>query len=295
MLGVTFILSGILKLNPIEPFELNFIDLGIANWITAPFIARLLIGTEFYLGIMLIFGIALKKFTLPATFALLALFSVYLIIQLITTGNKGDCGCFGTYLQMTPLQSLIKNAILVSLAVLLFLLSETKRIRFQNPLILVFTVVTLSLPFILNPIDLIAGKARQPEEINFPLPINLITGESTKHDTIDLMKGKHIIAFISLTCPHCKTAAFKMHVMKKRHPEIPFYFILNGKENKLPDFYDATKSDNIDHMFLFGRNFYVLTGGNLPTIYWVENGKVVKKSIYISLEEDEILKWLGEK
>ncbi|HYV94441.1 MAG TPA: MauE/DoxX family redox-associated membrane protein [Chitinophagales bacterium] len=294
LLGGTFLLSACLKLFPIEPFELNFIDLGIANWITAPFIARLLIGTEFFLGVLLLFGLALKKFTLPATFILVALFSTYILFQLFTSGNKGDCGCFGTYLQMTPLQSLIKNVILVSLAVLLYLISEVKRIRFQNALIIFFAVAALSLPLLLNPIDLMAGKVRQPEEINFPLPITLITGESTKNDTIDLMKGKHIISFISLTCPHCKVAAFKMHVMKKRHPEIPFYFILNGKENKLQDFYDATKADNIDYMFLFGKNFYTLTGGNLPTIYWVDNGMVVKKSMYISLEEKEILQWLGE-
>src|SRR5438552_14738720 len=108
LLGATFLLSAYLKLFPIEPFELNFIDLGIANWYTAPFIARLLIGLEFFLGVLLLSGISLRKFTLPATFALLLLFSVYLIVQLITSGDKGDCGCFGTYLQMTPLQSLIK-------------------------------------------------------------------------------------------------------------------------------------------------------------------------------------------
>jgi len=295
LLGGTFLLSGWLKLSPIEAFELNFIDLGIANWVTAPFIARLLIGTEFFLGIMILFGIALKKFTLPATYALLTLFSVYLLVQIVTIGDKGDCGCFGTYLQMTPLQSLVKNVILASLALLLYLISEVKRIRFQKPLTIFFAVVTLSLPFILNPVDLMAGKVRQPEEINFPLPIDLITGESTKKDTIDLMRGKHIVAFISLTCPHCKVAALKMHVMKKRHPEIPFYFILNGEENRLQEFYDATKSDDIDHMFLFGKNFFALTGGNLPAIYWVDNGVVLKKSLYISLQEDEILKWLEEK
>src|SRR5436305_2502938 len=90
LVGGTFLLSAWLKLFPIEAFELNFIDLGIANWVTAPFIARLLISTEFFLGLMILIGVALKKFTLPATFALLAIFSLYLLVQLVMVGDKGD-------------------------------------------------------------------------------------------------------------------------------------------------------------------------------------------------------------
>ncbi|MEO5673816.1 MAG: MauE/DoxX family redox-associated membrane protein [Chitinophagales bacterium] len=292
IVGITFLFSGYLKLFPIELFELNFIDIGIANWITSPFIARLLIGVEFFLGIMLLSGIALRNFTLPATFGLIAIFSIYLVVQLVTIGNKGDCGCFGTYLQMTPLQSLIKNVLLGSLALLLYLMSRRNRIHFQNTIVIFIAAIILPLPFILNPVDLLAGKIREPQAINFHLPADLFSSNSAKRDTIDLMNGKHIIAFMSLTCEHCKVAAFKMHVMEKRHPEIPFYFILNGKEHDLLLFHDATKADHIPYMFLYGKSFFALTGGNLPVIYWVENGIVVRKSLYISLEEAEILKWL---
>ena len=109
LLGLVFILSGYLKLYPIESFELNFIDLGVGNWYTAPFIARLLIASEFFLGLMLVFNQSLKKFTLKATIALLLFFTAYLGIQIIREGNTGNCGCFGTYLQMTPLESILKN------------------------------------------------------------------------------------------------------------------------------------------------------------------------------------------
>src|SRR4051812_33546550 len=94
-LGLIFLYSGFSKLVPvIETFEFTFVDIGIANWYTAPVIARLLIGLEFFLGLFLLINYRLKKFTLPFTAALLLLFIVYLIVQIVTSGNTGNCGCF---------------------------------------------------------------------------------------------------------------------------------------------------------------------------------------------------------
>ena len=81
LLGLIFIASGLLKLFPIEPFELNFIDLGIANWFTAPIIARGLIGFELLLGAFLIFDLAMKKFTIKATYGILIFFYALFILS----------------------------------------------------------------------------------------------------------------------------------------------------------------------------------------------------------------------
>lgn len=293
-LGIIFTLSGCLKLYPIEPFELNFIDLGIGNWFTAPFIARLLIAFELFLGLMLIFNLALKQFTLKATLALLFFFTVYLIIQLIREGNGGNCGCFGTYLQMTPLESIFKNLLLISIALFIQFFHPNTSVRFARVLIPLGLVVAVSFPFVINPVDLMASGYRQPESVNFPFDLSLIYNDTISHKTsVDLSTGKHIVAFLSMTCTHCKTTAFKMHVMEKRHPEIPFFMVLNGKEMNLPVFLEETKSENVPYMILLGQPFAKITGGNVPTIYWMENGMVVRKSSYISLEEDEILNWLN--
>lgn len=295
LLGLVFILSGYLKLYPIESFELNFIDLGVGNWYTAPFIARLLIASEFFLGLMLVFNQSLKKFTLKATIALLLFFTAYLGIQIIREGNTGNCGCFGTYLQMTPLESILKNILLLSIAWFLYRFHKASSARFSKIFIPLFLIVSIATPFVLNPIDLMASGYRQPEAENFPLDLSLIYNDTISHKaTVDLSAGKHIVAFFSMTCEHCKATAFKLHVMAKRHPEIPFFMVLNGKEKSLQPFFEETKSDNIPYMVLHGLSFAKITGGKVPTIYWMENGTVVKKSIYVSLEESEILKWLNQ-
>ncbi|MEP7128813.1 MAG: MauE/DoxX family redox-associated membrane protein [Chitinophagales bacterium] len=294
LLGTIFILSGVLKLYPIEPFELNFIELGIGNWYTAPFIARLLISFELLLGLFLILNLALKSFTLKAVVIMLVFFTCYLLIQIISEGNNGNCGCFGTYLQMTPLESIVKNILLITVAIFLRAFHKDSSARFTKLLIPVFLIISISLPFILNPIDLMAANYRQPESVNFPFDQSLIFNDTvSQKNIVDFSTGKHIVAFFSLTCPHCKSTAFKMHIIEKRHPEIPFFMVLNGKQKNLQPFFEETKSGNVPYTILLGEPFARITGGNVPTVYWIDNGIVVRKSLYISLEEQEILKWLN--
>src|SRR4051812_41160097 len=102
-LGLVFIYSGYSKIFPLEPFEFTFVDMGVANWYTAPIIARLLIGLEFFIGALLILNYKLRRFTIPFTVGLLSFFIIYLLIQIIKNGDTGNCGCFGESIHMTPL------------------------------------------------------------------------------------------------------------------------------------------------------------------------------------------------
>src|SRR5690554_1640604 len=104
LMGAVFIFSGYTKLYPIEPFEYTFVDIGMAGWQLAPFVARLLIGLEFLIGVLLVFNLHLRKIIYKTGIALLLFFSVYLVLLIFFTGNKGNCGCFGSHLEMTPLQ-----------------------------------------------------------------------------------------------------------------------------------------------------------------------------------------------
>ena len=49
-----FVFSAITKMLPLTPFEKQLVDLGFADWHTAPYFARLIIGVELGLGIALI-------------------------------------------------------------------------------------------------------------------------------------------------------------------------------------------------------------------------------------------------
>jgi hypothetical protein len=88
---------------------------------------------------------------------MLAVFSVHLIIEILTGGNQGNCGCFGALLPMTPLQALIKN--LLSIGLLLFILikfsdsiNEKRNISYCLIITNVITICILAL-FMLIPIQ----------------------------------------------------------------------------------------------------------------------------------------------
>lgn len=296
-LGLIFIYSGWTKLDPvIETFEFTFVDIGVGNWYTAPVIARLLIGLEFFIGILLIMNYNLKKFTLPFTIALLTFFIIYLIVQIAVNGNNGNCGCFGEHLKMTPLQAIIKNVLMIGAAVIVYFLYEGWKLK-QNSMLLNFMAVSaMCVPFLFNPVDFSYTSNNMDEKINYPLELNLLyqPEDTSKVEVpkVELRNGKHVIAFLSLSCPHCRIAAKKFRLIKKNNPQLPVYFILNGDKNKLQPFLEDTKADNIPYSFCLGKTFVQLASAQLPRIYYLDNGEVVKKVDYFELNQYKIEDWI---
>jgi hypothetical protein len=295
LMGGVFIYSGYAKLDPIEPFEYTFVDIGLVNWQLAPFISRLLIGLEFLIGLLLVLNVNLKKITYKLGISVLLIFSIYLILLIFFSGNKGNCGCFGTRLVMTPLQALIKNVLLLLVFFLLYKFHEGWELKTRKKYFLLISILTsFALPFILNPVELdySAAYLNKPED-NFKLELDsLYSSAKPPAPPRSLSKGKHIIAFMSLTCKHCRIAANKMRVIHARNPEIPFYFVLNGEDKYLKSFYENTHTENIPHCILLGRNFIFLAGTSLPTIYLVNNSIVEHEISYMDMDQQEIEKWL---
>jgi len=299
-LGLVFIYSGYTKLDPvIETFEFTFVDIGIGNWYTAPVIARVLIGLEFFIGFLLIINYNLKKFTLPLTIGLLVFFCVYLILQIALTGNNGNCGCFGEHIKMTPLQAIIKNIVMIVVAVPIYLFWQGWKVKYNKLFSAFFGLTAVLLPFLLNPVDYAYSSNNLEEKINYPLDLNLIYNpeDTSKIETPkkELRSGKHVLAFLSLKCPHCRIAAKKFRLINKNNPELPIYFVLNGDKKDLKDFYDDTKTEKIPASFVLGKAFVNLAGTNLPRIYYIDNSIVIKKVDYYELNQYKMEDWVNKK
>ena len=108
LFGLFFVFSGVIKLYPIETFELTFVDLGVVSWKVAPFLARILIAYEIMLGLLIVFNFSIKL-VLKQALGLIVFFTIYLTLIMILKGDDGNCGCFGSYFYVTPSQSIIKN------------------------------------------------------------------------------------------------------------------------------------------------------------------------------------------
>jgi hypothetical protein len=296
--GAVFIISALTKLFPVEPLEFKFVETGFIPWDVAPFLARLLIGFEFFLGLLLLVNLYLKNFTYRLTMLVLVVFSIFLIIQLFS-GNNENCGCFGEFIKMTPSQALIKNIIML---IIIFFCSTYWNgwnfTKLNDKLIKLFLVITTaSIPFIINTIELNYSQAylNRPADF-FELPLDtLYQNAQIGNPSKTLSKGKHVFAFLSLTCPHCKIAAKKIGLINKRNSKIHFYMIMNGKTADLQPFLKNSKTENIDHALLSGKSFIYMAGIQVPILFLVNNGVVEHFLSYQELDQSQIEKWIETK
>jgi uncharacterized membrane protein YphA (DoxX/SURF4 family) len=202
-MGAVFIFSGYTKLHPIEPFEYTFVDLGL-SWQAAPFAARILIALEFMIGVFLLLNLSLKRWIYKSGIALLIIFSIYLLLLIFITGNKGNCGCFGSIIEMTPLQALIKNLVMLVLFITLYRsYNGWKPGKLRAYIILLISVGSLAAPFILNPVELNYSQAYLNKSDDFiKLPLDSLYNHTLSVPPEYLSKGKQILFFLSLKCKH---------------------------------------------------------------------------------------------
>lgn len=292
--GLIFLYSAYTKLDPvIETFEMSFIKLGVANWNTAPWVARLMIGIEIFIGLLLVLNYHLR-FTLKAGIVLLMVFNTYLLYQIISGSGSENCGCFGEVIHMTPAQALGKNAVMI-LALLpgLLLRSEGWKLKkYVGVFWLTVGVVAMLTPHALNPVFYDERAIMDDESVGMKLPLEMLYEQRDREKvdsvTVDFRKGKHVVAFLSLTCPHCRIAAKKMKLMKDLNPSLPFYFILNGDKPELSQFMDDTKCHDIPYSFVLGQTFVKLAGVVLPRIYLIRDGILIMKKNHVTLQQNEI-------
>jgi uncharacterized membrane protein YphA (DoxX/SURF4 family) len=238
LVALTFIFSAISKLFPIEVFELNFVYQGISNWDVAPYLARFLIILELFLGVSLLFTNLLKQLILPATLFLLVSFSFYLLFSIYKNGNEGNCGCFGTLLPMSPLQSLSKNFFLILITLFIYSKTESKPWKFKWLLPSLFILISTSIALLYPIYDYTYQTNIKP---SVTADISDITGFS---DTkiVNLKEGKKLVAVFNMACSHCVEVALKLAATKSRIHLPDTYFILLGDSTEVTSFYSLTNS-----------------------------------------------------
>jgi uncharacterized membrane protein YphA (DoxX/SURF4 family) len=283
--GGLFLFSAYTKLVPtIQAFEYNIASQTHLHYMTAALMARFFIALEAGLGSLIaIHYFGRNKWVLKAAFLLVAAFSVYLIWLWIKNGNNINCGCFGDSIWMRPSTSLLKNALILSAIGLLMRYHKGFTLPFSNLIPIVHLACTFALTYLVYPIfthykinfaDVYANKQFAP--------------------SVDLAKGKYIIAFVSRSCSHCRHAATIMHNMKQSDPAIPFYLIVGGTgtDDDLTGFWKETNAQDIPHTQLADGPFDKYTGGEYPQIIWVNNGWVEANTTYPELDQQVIERWM---
>lgn len=298
LLGLLFIFSGLTKILVIEPFEYKLVEAGFP-WQASLLAARLIIGLEWTLGILLLTQSTLRKKTYIAVLVLLVVFSMQLAYAWLVKGDDSNCECFGELLPFSPLQGILKNLVLILLTALAARFYKPFRFRFARAgriLLALFLLTAFILPFVLNPMNYETSSHFYEKGERYKLGIDtLYHSESIAPPETDLRSGKHIVAFMSLSCPHCRVAAKKIRLMKEKNPALPFFAVLNGRPALEEAFFTDTRMSNIPWILYNERaSFARMAGPALPAIYWLQNDTVVNESTHLDLNQQQIENWLAE-
>lgn len=308
LISVLFIISAISKcLSPegkdvIVHFERQLVDLKICDWCIAPYLARFIIALEAAIGIAILIPHFLKSVTIPGTILLLLAFIIHLFMVINTYGNKGNCGCFGEWIKMTPLEAVLKNVltIFILIAIYLFVDQNPKgqnKLYFHIIAFLAFSLLMFSY-FTITPCtksNAVAAPAIQDTIVveDSAVPVAVVKKDSVirekKKDTvkeekqplkkvskftnynlfsgnkIDLNKGKKILCFFDPDCDHCMASAKQLFALQKagKIGEILIYF-LAGNDDKIPNFFEKSQG-KAKYMILDGSTFFPLM--NDPPVF----------------------------
>lgn len=278
-LSGAFLFSAGSKLADIDPFAWTLLDAGVPGDKTAALLARLFVGLEAGIGILLLVRIAVRKLALPLAAILLLFFSGYLFFLLAQQGNTGDCGCFGSVLPMKPLPALLKNVFLLLGVVVLYRMRGWKEWRTNKLLGFSLLLFFTALPLLVLPIS------NKKETLAL----------RTLHDQrINLTKGKQVVAFLSLGCPHCRHAARDFRKFMDTDPFLPLTMILNGSPEEAAEFLEETGAHNVPTLYETDPEVFIqLAGRYVPSIYYVNNGIIERRVSYNTLTPQAIRRWAG--
>ena len=291
--GAIYIYSAYTKAFPIQSFEYTLVEFLHMPWWLAALASRFFIGLELGLGVLTAISLyGNSKWVLKLSMYLLIIFSTYLIYLWAAFGNAVNCGCFGDSILMSPSASLIKNAVL--LIITWFLYRFNDGIRFDKAQLAGMGILVAGIAATYFWLYIPSNEPNWLRKDKYMLDLSALYTKDHELVAEDLMKGKHVVAFLSAHCPHCKIAAYKMHLMKQHNPNLPFFLIIGGTTSDLTEFWSSTQAKDIPHTRLEKNDFLRATGGVFPYIVWVNDSKVEAKAEYINLSQQAIEKWLAE-
>lgn len=284
LLGLVFIVSAILKVVDMDKFEIYIYSYHFFSLNFSFIVARLAIILELVLGFGLI-SHTLHKLYWWGSMAMLVGYSL-LLWYALHMGRTDSCHCFGDYLQLDPKQSLIKNGLLM-----LLLLSIYKMESWKTPfrwLLLCLALMASSIGvFVASPPDNLVNAG--PEH-NLQVELFGEMLDDAPLNGLPLDEGKQIVCFFSTSCEYCQMAAHKLSLMQQFHgfPGDRITYLFMGDEEGVTQFYELSESQRYRDVLYPDARMLKAVKGNLPTIVFMEDGKVVREYGFRNMDEEEI-------
>lgn len=272
LLAAVFIVSAVAKLFAIDDFELYIFSYGFFSLNVSYLVARLCIAAEFLVGLFLALGWWARWVQL-LTLVMLILFSLFLCYAALV-GRTDSCQCFGRMADLSPAQSLLKNAVLIGITLVYAKLSRYSRRSSVSRIILtvVFVVSAVVAVFCISvPDNWMFG----PEEGRFNRGLleesMAPEGALAEHH---LAEGRQLVAFVTPGCPYCRMTREKLaSIVSRNHLDTMRFHYFEPQD--LPD-----------------ALFLEITFGQRPLVLLLDNGTPVATYHYRNISEKEISRFL---
>lgn len=274
-------------------FDYAIVELGFPSWNLVSYFSRILLGGLIGIGVAILFSGKRNRKLLTWYLGLSAVMLIIALLQVtVLPLNRIYFGLW-ELVKWNVWQGPLLWFIAVLSALVIMQTDKENYLNAPNWVRIFLVTIGLSLPFILNypPQWAVYGEKGISESKSDLMADSLVKVKSDYlhlMDPADLKSGKKLICFASLTCPFCIRAAYKLHVLKKRNPEAQCYMILTGDPSILELFEQRTSCENVPRMLLNEPLFNKITGGSVPKIYLVENGKITHRLPYWAIQDEHV-------
>ncbi len=261
LISATFIASAVSKLVSLGLFEITLIDQGLfAERSSAAVAARLLIGVELAIGLLYLQPMYLKRLISPVTMVLLIAFTGHLA-YLAAIGDNRNCGCFGELIAMSPLESIVKNILLLAIVVFVHRRLETVQ-------------GTWRIPAGLAAVALIGVWAWAPVKSIGDFPFSRYT-QFEPVGRVDLSDGEKLLCVFNLDCEHCQEAARELASLQRDGTPLPEVYVLFFSEDAVtPDSFFTVTNSRFPYRMIELAEFLDFIGNAPPRIYWLKEGSI---------------------
>lgn len=291
-LGAFFITSAVLKFLSIDEFEVYIFSYNVLSLRASMLAARLVIAAEVLVGMGLIANIW-KRFVDICALLMLVGFTVFLCFSTLS-GHSENCQCMGAMIEISPVQSILKNAVLLLL--LVFAMGSRPwnwhpRWYLWLPAILapIVAVFVVSAPdnWLFGPAEEVYNKEVFEEAM---APEGDLAGTGVD-------RGRHVVAFLTPGCAYCRMADEKLTHIRQRNDldSTAFIYLIPARDGLAVR--PSLDSTTFQHpaFQLPSRTFALITYGQRPMVFLMEDGKVKASYHYRNIDESQITAFLLNK
>lgn len=288
LLGLFFIISALAKWADIDRFEIYVFSYQWLSLNAAYLVARFVIVFEMLLGIGLVANICNRYVNICAVL-LLTGFSL-LIGYAALVGRTDSCQCMGALMDINPVQSLLKNALLF----FLLLLAMQSKPWNWHPHWFVWLPVSLT-PF------LFVFITSSPDNWLFRPDTSVYDAKASSFvynpslASLQLNEGRHLVLFLTPECHFCQLTDQKMEAIRHRHQldSTRIHYVVPAQPySRLHTDNHSIWSFSMPYIILPDSTFRKITGGMRPLVMLIDNGKLKSVSHYRNISEQQIADFL---